>query len=156
MVRSDRNHHIEIVGSYRRQRPTCGDIDVLICRHDGSIETHLLKQFVETLETMGFISESLSKPKTFDGKNGSAYMGVCVWEGEHHRIDIKHYPVEQYAFALLYFTGSDLFNRQMRLKAHNRGLMLSDTTLKKKERNGMSKIWKGGDIPLLRTEKEIF
>jgi DNA polymerase/3'-5' exonuclease PolX len=83
-------------------------------------------------------------------------MGVCLFEGQHHRIDIKHYPLDQYAFALMYFTGSDLFNRQMRMKAHNRGLLLSDHGLKKKERNGMHKIWKGGDIPTLTTEKQIF
>lgn len=78
-------------------------------------------------------------------------MGVCVWEGEHHRIDIKHYPVEQYAFALLYFTGSDIFNRQTRMAAHNLGLMLSDHGLTTKERNGHNKIYKGGKLPVLRT-----
>ena len=64
-------------------------------------------------------------------------MGVCQLDDPtHHRIDIKHYPIEQYAFALMYFTGSDLFNRQMRMVAHNKGLMLSDHGLKPKERNG--------------------
>jgi DNA polymerase/3'-5' exonuclease PolX len=83
-------------------------------------------------------------------------MGVCYFEGEHHRIDIKHYPVEQYAFALMYFTGSDLFNRQLRMAAHNKGLLLSDHGIKSKERNGQTKIWKGGAIPVLKTEEEIF
>ena len=59
-------------------------------------------------------------------------MGVCYFEGQHHRIDIKHYSVDQYAFALMYFTGSDLFNRQMRMVAHSKGLMLSDHGLKPK------------------------
>ena len=95
----------------------------------------------------------MSQPRSFDGRNNSAYMGVCLFEGQHHRIDIKHYPVEQYAFALMYFTGSDLFNRQMRMAAHNKGLMLSDHGLKTKERNGLKKIWKGGEIPLMRTEE---
>jgi DNA polymerase/3'-5' exonuclease PolX len=36
----------------------------------------------------------------------------------------------------MYFTGSDMFNRQMRMVAHNKGLMLSDHGLKPKERNG--------------------
>jgi DNA polymerase/3'-5' exonuclease PolX len=132
LVHSDRMHHIEIVGSYRRLRPTCGDIDVLICRHDGSVESNLLRNYVQELEENGFITESLSQPRVFDGRNNSAYMGVCLFEDQHHRIDIKHYPVEQYAFALMYFTGSDLFNRQMRMKAHNRGLLLSDHGLKMK------------------------
>jgi len=46
LFRSDRTHHFEIVGSYRRERPTCGDIDVLICRQDGSVEPNLLPIFV--------------------------------------------------------------------------------------------------------------
>lgn len=78
-------------------------------------------------------------------------MGVCTYEGQHHRIDIKHYPVAQYGFALLYFTGSAFFNRQMRMVAHNKGLMLSDHGLVRKERNGQKKIWHGGAIPTLRT-----
>jgi len=44
----------------------------------------------------------------------------------------------------MYFTGSDLFNRQMRIRAHNKGLLLSDHGLRAKERNGFNKIWKGG------------
>lgn len=38
--------------------------------------------------------------------------------------------MDQYAFALLYFTGSDLFNREMRLTAMEKGLMLSDHDIK--------------------------
>jgi len=54
-------------------------------------------------------------------------MGVCVFESQqHHRIDIKYYPIQQFAFATLYFTGSDMFNRSMRLFARKKGLSLSD------------------------------
>ena len=44
----------------------------------------------------------------------------------------------------------------MRMVAHNKGLLLSDHGLKKKERNGIKKIYKGGDLPLMKTEEEIF
>ena len=37
LVLSDKMHHLEVVGSYRRGKATCGDIDILICRHDGSV-----------------------------------------------------------------------------------------------------------------------
>lgn len=75
------------------------------------MEKGLLTQLVAELERRGFITDHFTKPRSFDGKKAVHYMGVCQLDGIHHRIDLKLYPVEQYAFALLYFTGSDLFNR---------------------------------------------
>jgi DNA polymerase lambda len=56
------------------------------------------------------------------------YMGVCKVDGDKHfrRIDIKVYPREQYGFALLYFTGSGQFNRELREHALSMGMTLSD------------------------------
>jgi DNA polymerase lambda len=70
-----------VVGSYRRGKKTCGDIDILVCRHDGSIEAKLMQNLIKELEEKKFITESLTTPKLFDGKNCSAYMGVCYFEG---------------------------------------------------------------------------
>jgi DNA polymerase/3'-5' exonuclease PolX len=55
-------------------------------------------------------------------------MGICKSKEDtfFRRIDIKVYPKDQYAFALLYFTGSDYFNRSMRLLAESKGFTLSD------------------------------
>ena len=66
-------------------------------------------------------------------------MGVCEFDDQtHHRIDIKHYPLEQYAFALLYFTGSGMFNRSMRLYATTLGLQLSDKGFARRpQKNGV-------------------
>lgn len=112
MVRDDSKHEIEAVGSYRRGKATCGDIDILITRKDGYVEKNLLQHLVVELEKKKFITDHITFPKTFDGYSSVNYMGVCQFEDElHHRIDFKHYPVDHYAFALLYFTGSDLFNR---------------------------------------------
>jgi DNA polymerase/3'-5' exonuclease PolX len=44
-------------------------------------------------------------------------MGVCRVLEKNRRIDIKVYPREQYGTAILYFTGSDYFNRSMRYLA---------------------------------------
>jgi DNA polymerase/3'-5' exonuclease PolX len=56
------------------------------------------------------------------------YMGVCKAHGRHthRRIDIKVYPFEQFAFAVLYFTGSSHLNRSMRSYALKKGWSLSD------------------------------
>lgn len=53
-------------------------------------------------------------PTPFIRKHRLSYMGVCLLPGEgklHRRIDIKTYPQELLPFAILYFTGSDHFNR---------------------------------------------
>jgi DNA polymerase lambda len=111
-LRSDNHHEIAAVGSYRRGKATCGDIDILITRKDGYVERNLLQTLTAELERRKFITDHITVPKIFTGSNSVNYMGVCQFEDStHHRIDLKHYPVEQYAFALLYFTGSDLFNR---------------------------------------------
>jgi DNA polymerase/3'-5' exonuclease PolX len=54
------------------------------------------------------------------------YMGVCKARSCHRRLDIKVYPFEQFAFAVLYFTGSSHLNRSMRLYAKKKGWSLSD------------------------------
>ncbi len=106
-------------------------MDILITRKDGDVERKLLQNLVIELEKRKFITDHITFPKEFDGRCSVNYMGVCQFENEiHHRIDLKHYPREQYAFALLYFTGSDLFNRTMRLDVQDRGWMLSDHDVK--------------------------
>jgi hypothetical protein len=34
--------------------------------------------------------------------------------------------------------------------------MLNDHEVKKKERNGKNKVWKGGKIPVCYTERDVF
>ena len=58
----------------------------------------------------------------------------------HHRIDIKYYPLDQYAYATLYFTGSDMFNRSMRLYARKLGYSLSDRGMCPVDRTTNSKV----------------
>ena len=47
----------------------------------------------------------------------------------HRRIDIKVYETDAFPTALLYFTGSDKFNRSMRLWAKRKGYALQDKGL---------------------------
>ena len=58
---------------------------------------------------------------------GYNYMGICRLHphAPHRRIDIKYVPLRELGFALLYFTGSMEFNREMRRVAHTRGVMLN-------------------------------
>ena len=60
-----------------------------------------------------------------------SYMGIIKLLGRqlHRRLDLKSYAPADFAFGLLYFTGSDHFNRSMRAYAKNLGYTLSDRGL---------------------------
>ena len=45
---------------------------------------------------------------------------------KHRRIDIRLVPIDQYYFGTLYFTGSDMFNKQMRAHALEQGFTLNE------------------------------
>lgn len=85
------------------------------------------------------------------------YMGVCKAPEDTHfrRIDIKVYPKDQYGFALLYFTGSDYFNRSMRLFAEKKGYTLSDHGLVRVARIKGVKVAKDKGISC-ETEEDVF
>ena len=106
MVGSTTSHKLEVCGSYRRGIETCGDVDIIVTRVDGgNSEKKVILDLVTKLEQLGFLTEHLTYPKT-DNSTSLSYMGICVYEGTRHRIDIKFYPDEQFPFAILYFTGS--------------------------------------------------
>ena len=69
------------------------------------------------------------------------------------------YPKEQYGYAILYFTGSDYFNRSMRLFADKKGFTLSDHGMvpnsKASTTSGLKLSSKGIGIPC-QTEEEVF
>jgi DNA polymerase beta len=106
-----------IVGSYRRQAPTSGDIDVLL-RSDNPDD---LASFVETLTVSEYIIESLAEGK-------KKFMGICRLSPDDtpRRLDILLTPPAEFAFALLYFTGSDDFNVAMRRHALTLGYSLNE------------------------------
>jgi DNA polymerase lambda len=141
------NLEITIMGSYRRGRPACGDVDVLIThRHfHSTVPPTVLGEVVEDLLETGHMAyhltfiagmkirqkdehhaggyndndEKLVKRKR-DKETGSSYMGVFnspTIPGKRRRVDIKFYPHRERAFAWLYFTGNGFFNRSMRLYA---------------------------------------
>lgn len=46
LVPSLEMYRIEVCGSYRRGKPTCGDMDIIISRKDGVYEKNLLSEIV--------------------------------------------------------------------------------------------------------------
>ena len=52
------------------------------------------------------------------------------------RLDIRLIPQDQYYCGILYFTGSDLFNKNMRAHALDRGYTLNEYTLRPVDKTG--------------------
>lgn len=131
----------EIVGSYRRGEKTSGDIDVLIT-FDESL--NLMGRMVYTLKRNNYVIETLAEgPKKF--------MGICRLPGMvARRIDIIWCGKEEYPFALLYFTGSDKYNRWMREMANRRGYRLNEKKLV-----GITAQTAGVKLPYFEKEKDI-
>lgn len=91
-------------------------------------------------------------PRNSDAKTSVSYMGICQFEDScHHRVDLKYYPISQFAYAILYFTGSDMFNKNMRLYAMKQGFSLSDHRMCRAEKLSGNIITEGPNI-LCETE----
>lgn len=114
-----------------------------------------MTNLIQKLSELGFLTDHLALPHL--GSHGSeTYMGVCrIGEGRHRRLDIKYYPREFYGYAVLYFTGSDYFNRSMRLFARHKGYTLTDHGIYPAIRSKNEKVWQGDNIPCY-TERDVF
>ena len=118
-----------ICGSYRRQKMTSNDIDLLIVhpniktKHDLLTKTNYLLQLINKLTYEEFIIESIT-----DTTVETRYMGFCRLNPKLaiRKMDIRYMPYESYYSALLYFTGSGSFNRNMRRNAITLGYKLSE------------------------------
>uniref|UniRef100_A0A3P8PGF7 DNA polymerase n=1 Tax=Astatotilapia calliptera TaxID=8154 RepID=A0A3P8PGF7_ASTCA len=145
-----------ICGSYRRGAASSGDIDILLTHPNYTSQTEkqpkLLHAVVEHLESIGFVTDTLSKGDT-------KFMGVCQLQQNdeddeeylHRRIDIRLIPKDQYYCGVLYFTGSDIFNKNMRTHALEKGFTLNEYTIRPLGVTGMA-----GEPLLVNSEKDIF
>jgi DNA polymerase lambda len=115
------NSSLQVVtcGSYRRGKPTCGDVDILITHPDGRSHKGIFTPLIELLKHDGFLTDDLTTHE--DTTDGSCkYFGVCILPGpgqKHRRIDIYICPYSEYPLMLLHFTGSGHFNRSIRHRA---------------------------------------
>lgn len=118
-------------GSYRRGRAMCGDVDILMTFDDPDSCEGFLSALVEELMKEGLVTHKLHVSDNWENSSkkhvSQMFAGVCkLPESLHRRLDIKIYPRQYYAWALVHFTGSANFNRSMRLFAKKKGYRLSD------------------------------
>ena len=138
----------EVVGSYRRGRKLCGDMDVIITRIDDGSISGILHTLLEKLTEKNIIIDRLTMSDNND-LECQIFMGICKLNKDslYRRLDIKVYEKSLYPFALLYFTGSSYFNRSLRLFAKKKGYHLSDKELSNRFT---------GDKILCSSEEDIF
>ena len=143
-------------GSYRRGKPTCGDVDVIVSHPDGKSHEGVMTKLLDSLKSSRFLTDDLTFAENGEHRK---YLGVCKLPGEntkHRRLDIIVVPYNEWACSLLYFTGSDYFNRSMRLLAKNNGMSLSEHSLNTGVvRKGGEKIFEGTPLPVF-SEKDVF
>ena len=133
----------EIVGSFRRGLPTSGDIDVLIrvpSHITNKAAKALLATYVTRMKEAGYIEEVLALGE-------HKCMAICRLGGAR-RLDLLLTPDEEYAYAILYFTGSDQFNVAFRHYALEKGYTLNEHRLTPLHADGV--------VPPMKTEKDIF
>jgi DNA polymerase beta len=137
----------EVVGSYRREVETSGDIDVILTLTENSKEkiNEIINKIVILLKEKEYIIEDLAQ-------GSHKYMGVCKLSKKSipRRLDIIASTFNEYPFQILYFTGSPNVNIQMRNISLKYGYSLSQYGLKDKKTN------KYIDLTNFKNEKDIF
>jgi DNA polymerase/3'-5' exonuclease PolX len=120
----------EFCGSYRREKPTSNDIDILISKKGNLNEKiNYLLNIIKLLKEP--IKKNDNKPLLIDDMTNkdihTKYMGFCKFKkNPPRRMDIRFVPFESWYSALLYFTGSADLNKIMRNIAKTKKLKLSE------------------------------
>jgi len=118
-----------VAGSYRRGAKYCSDADLLYSWKLGAKELQpdeTLRRLLVELQKTDFIVDHFNKKN-----HHMVFLGICrVAPGRQaRRFDMKVWPRESLACALLHFTGNADFNRRLRLYAKRHGFKLSDLGL---------------------------
>ena len=152
---SNKTNKFEIVGSYRRGKPDSGDIDIFItsAEDDKTIFNKFLEKMDGTKKDEESNESKIIKAFLTRGEKKVMVIGKLTEKNLARRLDFLYSPPEEYAFAILYFTGSMEFNTAMRQHTLMQNLTLNEHGFHKME----NKI-KGNKItsPPFNTEKDIF
>ncbi len=118
------NAKMEIVGSYRRGAQSSGDIDVIITSNDPRVFT----KFVDNLLKEKIILHILSR-----GPTKCLVVTKIPSSDAARRVDFLYTNPEEFPFAILYFTGSKIFNTVMRHVALEKGYTMNEHGIYKME-----------------------
>lgn len=134
---------MEIVGSYRRGAQSSGDIDVIITSKLPNVFT----TFVDKLIKSKIILHVLSR-----GPTKCLVVTKIPSSDTARRVDFLYTTPDEFPFAILYFTGSKIFNTVMRHVALEKGYTMNEHGIYKMEAKK-----KGEKVNrAFRTEEDIF
>ena len=135
---------MEIVGSYRRGAQTSGDIDVIITSSDPRV----FVKFIDNLIKDKIILHVLSRGPT----KCLVITKIFYALDKARRVDFLYTTPEEFPFAILYFTGSKIFNTVMRHVALEKGFTMNEHGIYKMEAKK-----KGDKVhKTFTSEKDIF
>ncbi|WVQ99513.1 hypothetical protein IAU59_006649 [Kwoniella sp. CBS 9459] len=149
-----------ICGGYRRGKPESNDVDVVFRPPGMDLDIGLLKKLYLRLSDLGIVTHVLhvthrdantpihASPQNFDNLDKAFVIFKLPGPGRlHRRVDLISAPYDRYASAVLSWSGSMMFERDLKRYAENdRGY---------KFRAGLIKITTGEEVNL-ETEREIF
>lgn len=115
---------MEIVGSYRRGAQSSGDIDVIITSNYPRVFTN----FIDNLIKEKIILYVLSR-----GPTKCLVVAKIPSSDTARRVDFLYTNPEEFPFAILYFTGSKIFNTVMRQIALEKGYTMNEHGIYKME-----------------------
>ncbi|ODN80607.1 hypothetical protein L202_02797 [Cryptococcus amylolentus CBS 6039] len=149
-----------ICGGYRRGKTQSNDVDVVLCPPEQDQDIGLLRAAYLRMSQLGIITHVLhvthrdiatpirAAPQNFDNLDKAFVIFKLPGPGRlHRRVDIISAPRDRYASAILSWTGSMMYERDLKRYAENeRGY---------KFRAGLIEIASGKEVNL-GTEREIF
>ena len=142
-IPKDSQAKMEIVGSYRRGTQSSGDIDVIIT----STSPQVFTKFIDNLLKEKIILHLLSR-----GPTKSLVVAKIPTSNFARRVDFLYTNPEEFPFAILYFTGSKIFNTVMRHVALEKGYTMNEHGIYK-----MNAKKKGEKVNhTFNSEKDIF
>jgi DNA polymerase/3'-5' exonuclease PolX len=129
----------QIVGSYRRKEDTCGDIDIIV-KGDDLLTMNMI---VEDIRKSGIVVAEIAQGL----RKFMAVVKLPNTDSYYRRMDIRVFTLEEWAFALLYNTGSQQFNILCRQRAQELGYTLNEYSFQNVQT---------GDYIKVEIEDEIF
>jgi DNA ligase (NAD+) len=116
-VKHNEKDDFEIVGSYRRGASDSGDIDVIITGLTSLAYKSLIDNLIKNKIILHVLSSGPSKTLVIARLPNSSVA---------RRLDFLYAPINEFPFAILYFTGSKAFNTIMRQTALDQGYTFNE------------------------------